>query len=121
MQFGQPPSAQVVTIYKAPQKGKAQRPLEEGFQVADFPRNPPYLDGMCYFAGPNDRDIAEEFDQSYGEGILEVYIDTAVYGQIFKPCEHRYDEKDGCDRIELVIPQALFPVLNQFPRVLKLR
>ncbi|MBD2501489.1 hypothetical protein [Anabaena azotica] len=44
------------------------------------------------------------------------------YGStLFKPLEYRYDEKDGCDRIEVVIPQSLFPILNQFPRVLKPR
>lgn len=37
------------------------------------------------------------------------------------PLEYRYDEKDGRGRIEVVIPQSLFPILNQFPRILKLR
>jgi hypothetical protein len=54
-----------ITIYKAPQKGKGQKLLMEGFQAADFPDYPPYLDGCCYFAGANDRSIAEEFNQSY--------------------------------------------------------
>jgi hypothetical protein len=44
-------SDQTVTIYKAPQKGKGQKLLQEGFQCADFPYNPPYFDGNCYFAG----------------------------------------------------------------------
>lgn len=114
-------SGQVVTIYKAIQKGKSQKLLKEGFQPIDFPDNPPYFDGNCYFAGPNDRSIAEEFNQSYKEGILEVSIDQATYDQYFKPLEYRYDEKDGCERIEVVIPQKLFPILNRFPRVLKPR
>lgn len=121
MQPDQPSSGQPITIYKAPQKGKGQKLLEEGFQSADFPSNPPYFDGNCYFAGPNDRSIAEEFNQSYKEGILEVAIDQESYEKDFKPLEYRYDEKDDCERIEVVVPQSLFPTLNQFPRVLKQR
>ncbi len=112
---------QSVTIYKAPQKGKGQKLLDVGFQPVDFPYNPPYVDGSCYFAGPNDRSIAEEFNQSYQEGVLEVVIDRVSYDKYFKPLEYRYDEKDNDERIEVVIPQILFPVLNQFPRVLKPR
>jgi hypothetical protein len=59
--------------------------------------------------------------KSYGEGILEVMIDSASYMEYFKPLEFRYDEQDGVIRIEVVVPQSLFPMLNQFPRVLKLR
>ena len=113
--------SQTVTIYKAPQKGKGQKLLDEGFQPVDFPYNPPYVDGSCYFAGPDDRSIAEEFNQSYQDGVLEVSIDQASYNKYFKPLEYRYDEKDNRERIEVVIPQNLFPVLNQFPRVLKPR
>jgi hypothetical protein len=121
MQSDQSPSTQTVTIYKAPQKGKGQKLLEEGFQPVDFPYNPPYLDGSCYFAGPKDRSIAEEFNQSYKEGILEVLIDQASYEQEFKSLEYRYDEKDDGERLEVVVPQRLFPILNKFPRVLKSR
>lgn len=110
-----------VTIYKAPQQGKGQKLLNEGFEAADFPYNPPYVDGNCYFAGPDDRSIAEEFNESYKEGILEVSIAPIVYSEYFQPLEYRYDEKDGRDRIEVVIPQSLFPILNQFPRILKPR
>lgn len=121
MQSEQPQSAQTVTIYKAPQKSKGQKLLKEGFQPVDFPYNPPYVDGSCYFAGSNDRSIAEEFNQSYKEGVLEVAIDQASYDQYFKQLEYRYDEKDNRERIEVVVPQNLFPLLNQFPRVLKPR
>jgi hypothetical protein len=119
MSSDQPPSNQPRTIYKAPQKGKGKKLLEDGFQAADFPYNPPYLDGNCYFAGPDDRSIAEEFNQSYQEGILEVTIDPESYAKDFKPLECRYDEKDDRERIEVVVPQRLFPTLNQFPRDLK--
>lgn len=112
---------QIVKIYKAPQKGKGQRLLIEGFQPIDFPLNLPYIDGSAYFAGPNDRSIAEEYSRSYGEGILEVVIDAVNYTEYFKLLEFRYDEQNGIVRIEVVVPQSLFPVLNQFPRRLKLR
>lgn len=114
-------SFQSVTIYKAPQKGKGQKLLQQGFLSEDFPNNLPYADGKCYFAGPNDRSIAEEFNQSYKEGIREVIIDRAVYEQYFKPLEYRYDEKENRERIEVVVPQNLFTILNQFPRILKPR
>jgi len=120
MQPEQIKSAPIITLYKAAQKGKGQKLLREGFQPVDFPYNPPYVDGCCYFAGPNDRSIAEEFNLSYQDGIIEVFIDQASYNRYFKAFEYRYDEKDNCERIEVVIPQKLFPILNQFPRVIKL-
>ncbi|MEA5504389.1 hypothetical protein VB735_14955 [Halotia wernerae UHCC 0503] len=119
MQPIQSESVQIIKLYKAPQKSKGQKLLKEGFQPIDFPYNPPYFDGNCYFAGPNDRSIAEEFNQSYQEGVIEVSIDQTIYNQYFKSFECRYDEKDGSDRIEVVIPVTMFPILNQFPRVLK--
>ena len=121
MRSGQPIYTQTVTIYKALQRDKSTRFLERGFQPADFPHNPPYLDGNCYFAGSKDRSIAEEFNQSYQGGILEVTIDGATYEQHFRALEYCYDVKDDCERIEVVIPQSLFHILNQFPRVLKSR
>ncbi|WP_035987299.1 hypothetical protein [Leptolyngbya sp. KIOST-1] len=121
MQSDQASSIQFVTIYKAPQRGKGKKLLEKGFQLDDFPYNPPYFDGKCYFAGPNDKSIAEEFNQSYQEGILEVTIDREAYKQYFQSLEYCYDEQDGLRRVEVVIPQNLFPVLNQFSRVLKPR
>ena len=110
-----------VTLYKAPQKNKGRHLLENGFQKIDFPYNPPYQDGSCYFAGPNDRSIAEEFNLSYDGGVLEIAIDESAYEYYFKQLEYCYDVKDGRERIEVVIPQDLFPVLNRFLRVLKLQ
>ncbi|MBE9227530.1 hypothetical protein IQ264_19050 [Phormidium sp. LEGE 05292] len=107
---------QTVTIYKAPQPGKAEKLLKDGFQAVDFPNNPPYLDGKCYFAAPNSRSLAEEYNNHYKQGILEVIIDKQTYDQNFKPLERAYQ---GGPNIELAIPHNLFPILNQFPRVLK--
>lgn len=119
MQSEQLQSTQTVTLYKAPQKGKGQKLLKEGFQPDDFPYHPPYTDGNCYFAGSNDRSIAEEFNRIYNEGVLEILIDQASYSKYFKSLEYRYDEKDSCERIEVAVPRNLFPILNQFPRILK--
>ncbi len=63
---------------------------------------------------PDDRSIAEEFNQSYKEGILEVSINQATYNHYFKPLEYRYDEKDSRDRIEVVVPQACFQFSTNF-------
>jgi hypothetical protein len=109
---------QTVTIYKATQKGKGQRLVEQGFQPADFPYRPPTADGKCYFAAPNSRDLAEEYHRYYKDGILEVTIDSGIYEQYFKALEKPYQ---GSEQVELPVPHDLFPILNQYPRILKPR
>lgn len=109
---------QTLTIYKATQKGKGQRFVEQGFQPADFPHYPPTTDGKCYFAGPNSRSLAEEYHRYYKDGILEVTIDSVTYDQYFKPLERPYQ---GGKQVELAIPHDLFSILNQYPRLLKPR
>lgn len=109
-------STQTVTIYKAPQPGLAQKLLQDGFHAADFPNNPPYENGKCYFAAPDSRSLAEEYNNHYQQGILEVIIDKQSYEITFKPLERFYQ---GGPSIELAIPHNLFPILNQFPRILK--
>jgi hypothetical protein len=109
---------ETVTIYKATQKGKGQRLVEQGFQPTDFPYHPPTADGKCYFAAPNSRGLAEEYHRYYKDGILEVTIDSAIYERYFKPLERPYQ---GGEQVELPIPHDLFPILNQYPSVLKPR
>ncbi|NEU76763.1 hypothetical protein PI95_030705 [Hassallia byssoidea VB512170] len=109
-------SAHTITIYKALQKGKGQRLLKDGFQPADFPYSPPNADGKCYFVAPNSRSLAEEYNKYYKDGVLEVTIDRKIYDEYFKPLEKPYQ---GKLQLELPIPQSLFPVLNQFPTILK--
>ncbi|MGV0028395.1 hypothetical protein [Phormidesmis priestleyi] len=109
---------QTVTIYKATQKGKGQRLVEQGFQPADFPYHPPNADGKCYFAAPDSRRLAEEYHRYYKDGVLEVTIDSETYDRHFKPLERPYQ---GGEQVELSIPHNLFPILNLFPRVLKPR
>lgn len=109
---------QTVTIYKAPQKEKEQKLLEDGFQPKNFPYSLPNADGKCYFAAPNSRSLTEEYNKYYKDGILEVTIDQETYNKYFKSLERPYQ---GGELIELPIPHSLFPVLNQFPRILKLQ
>ena len=92
--------------------------MAQGFQPADFPFQPPTADGKCYFAAPNSRSLAEEYHRYYKDGILEVTIDSVTYNRCFKPLERPYQ---GSEQVELAIPHDLFAVLNQYPRVLKLR
>lgn len=119
VEFQEANAAGTVTIYKAPQKGKAQKLLKDGFLPVDFPFAPGEADGNAYFAGPSDRSIAEEYSLNYKDGILEVAIDKATYDSTFKPLEVRHDVVNNRARMELPIPQRLFPTLNKFPRVLK--
>jgi hypothetical protein len=98
-----------VTIYKAPQPGKAQVLLEKGVQKSNFPASPPMADGKCYFAAPGSRHLTEEYQGYYKDGILEVIIDLATYTEIFKPLERPYQ---GGPWIELPIPWGFFEVLN---------
>jgi hypothetical protein len=111
-------TTQTITIYKATQKGKGQQLIEQGFHSVDFPYHPPHADGKCYFAAPDSRNLAEEYQRYYKDGILEVTIDIAIYNRYFKPLERPYQ---GSEQVELAIPHALFSILNQFPRVLKPR
>jgi hypothetical protein len=107
---------ETITIYKAPQPGKAGKFLKDGFQAADFPHNPPYADGKCYFAGPLSRSLAEEYNNHYKQGILEVTIDKPTYDIHFKPLERLYQ---GGPSIELAVPHSLLHILNMFPRILR--
>ncbi len=109
---------ETITIYKATQKGKGQHFVEQGFQPADFPYSPPYADGKCYFAAPNSRGLAEEYHRYYKDAILEVKMDLETYNRYFLPLERPYQ---GGEYRELPISHDLFPLLNQYPRVLKPR
>lgn len=88
------------------------------FNLLDFPYHPLTADGKCYFAAPHSRGLAEEYHRYYKDGILEVTIEAATYGQYFKSLEKPYQ---GGEQVELPIPHDLFPLLNQYPRVLKPR
>ncbi len=76
------------------------------------------MDGKCYFAAPNSRSLAEEYHRYYKDGILEVTMESEIYEQYFKVFEKPYQ---GGELFELPIPHDLFPILNQYPRILKPR
>ncbi len=92
--------------------------MTQGFQATDFPCQPPHADGKCYFAAPNSRSLAEEYQRYYKDGILEVTMDVEDYDRYFKPIERPYQ---GRELSELPIPHDLFSILNQYPKVLKPR
>lgn len=94
----------------------AEKLLKYGFQITDLPYDPPFADGKCYFAGLNSRNLADEYNAYYKQGILEVTMNRVAYYKFFKRLEKFYQ---GGSNIELAIPHSLFTVLNQFPRVLK--
>lgn len=112
-----------ITIYKAPTQSKVQRIMKSGFLAADFVCDPndEGANGMCYFAGPNDRSVAEKYNSFYKAGIIEVAIDRKTYIDKFAPLEKVYDRQGpkGTPRYELEIPPSLFPILSSFPRQLK--
>ena len=109
---------QTVAIYKATQRGKGQQLLKEGFLPDNFPYSPPNADGKCYFAAPNSRSLAEEYNKYYKDGILEVTIALEAYDDHFRSLERAYQ---GGAQVELAIPHSLFSILNKFPRALKLQ
>jgi len=45
-------------------------------------------------------------------------MDLETYRQYFQPLERPYQ---GGEQLELPIPHHLFAILNQYPRVLKMR
>jgi hypothetical protein len=70
------------------------------------------------FCSAQQSGLAEEYHRYYKDGILEVTIDIEIYNRTFKPLERPYQ---GGELIELPIPQDLFSILNQYPKVLKSR
>ncbi|TCO55829.1 SpvB/TcaC N-terminal domain-containing protein [Actinocrispum wychmicini] len=104
---------EMVSIYKAPQSGMGAKFMSRGFTQDDFPYEPGSKDknGMAYFAGPNDRSIAEEYAQSYKEGVIEIRIPRHDYDLIWKRFEKPYQ---GGPRMELEIPREAVTALNAY-------
>lgn len=70
MQSGQAQFPQTVTIYKAPQKDKGKSYWTRGFNPLISPTILPTFRGVA-LAGPNDRSIAEEFNQNFKNAFLK--------------------------------------------------
>ena len=94
-------------IFKAPQPGKGQKQLKDGFDPADFAEG----DQRAYFA--KQRELAEEYAKHYGDGVLEVEIPKDVYDARIRPHEVPYQ---GGPQVELPIPHKDFDVLNDAQR-----
>lgn len=110
-----------VSIYKAPQKGKALKQFKDGFLPKDFPEALPgkvpagFLDdgGKAFFA--KEKSLADEFAKIYGEGVIEIRIPSNIYNEYFSILERTML---GSKKIELAIPHELFQQLNKFERLL---
>ena len=108
------PKGETQSIYKAPQAGKGQKQLAEGYHPDDFPATQG-SDGKAYFA--KDKSIADEYAPHgpYGEGVIEVQVPKDVYDARLRQYEQPYQ---GGPRTELPIPPKEFDVLNNSPRKL---
>jgi RHS repeat-associated protein len=101
---------EMVSIYKAPQPGMGDKFMSRGFLKEDFPSGDDN-NGYAYFAGPNDRALAEEYARSYREGVIEIRIPKSDYDLIWKRFEKRYQ---GGPQMELEIPADTVTALNAY-------
>lgn len=104
----------VVSLYRAPQRGQTTGPLNP----ADFPgRGGAVPDGRVYLT-PN-RELAEVFKKSYGNGIIRIDIPRSSYDRMIKALDGVQDagvfRYQGGPLIEVAVPRWLVPWLNKFP------
>jgi hypothetical protein len=102
-------NADYVTIYKATQPGMGEKLKNNGFHPEEF--FDPDGDNLAYFA--KERELAEIYEESYRDGILEVDIPKDVYDARIKRHEYPYQ---GGPLTEIPIPQQDFDVLNDATR-----
>ncbi len=81
------PKGPVEKIFKAPQPGKGQKLLDEGFDPNDFPLDE-LNDGRAYFG--KQRQLADKYDDVYGDGVLELEILKDIYDARIRPHEVPY-------------------------------
>jgi hypothetical protein len=102
-----------VSLFKAPQPGRGASQFENGYSAADFPGGPGQdSDGLAYFA--RDKSIADEFADSYGEGVIETKVPRSVYESQYAQFEYPYQ---GGPRTEVPIPASAVEGLNPFERI----
>jgi hypothetical protein len=107
-------SRDIVNIYKAPQPGQAGRILKSGFNAEDYPGTPGEVpNGMAYFA--KEAELAQEFGESYQDGVIQVSIPSATYNETYAQYEARYQ---GGPLTELEIPASVVESLNVYPRTM---
>jgi mannitol/fructose-specific phosphotransferase system IIA component (Ntr-type) len=85
--------------------------LLEGFRQEDF--SMPGGDNAAYFA--RQTELAQQFAEHYGEGVLEVQIRQDVYNARLLQYEKLYQNGPYT---ELAIPHSEFDVLNDAIRIL---
>ncbi|MFE7115104.1 hypothetical protein ACFU99_06725 [Streptomyces sp. NPDC057654] len=102
-----------VSLFKAPSRGRGQYHYENGFLERDFPGDPhnPYMDGTAYFA--KERELANNYANHYGDGVIEVRIPADKYAEHFKKHEYPYE---GGPLTEVTIPNTEVEKLNEYPR-----
>jgi hypothetical protein len=82
---------------------------EHGCKPENFPG-----DG-AYFAAPDSRTLADDWESRYHEGVLEVQMPRQDYTSTFSQFEHIYPDLNGFT--EVVIPPDRLERLNQYPRI----
>lgn len=106
-------TSDTVSLFKAPQPGLGASQYENGYLATDFPGSPGQIpDGNAYFA--RSQSIADEFAQSYGEGVIETRVPADVYAERYAQYERLYQ---GGPRVEVPIPANEVESLNEFPRI----
>jgi hypothetical protein len=102
-----------VSLFKAPQPGRGASQFDNGYSAADFPGGAGQdVDGLAYFA--RDKSIADEFADSYGEGVIETKVPRSVYESQYAQYEYPYQ---GGPRTEVPIPASAVEGLNPFERI----
>ena len=98
---------EMVSLYKASQRGLGEEHFVNGYKPESFPGN------GAYFA--KEREIAESYAIHYGEGVIETRIPRSTYDQHFAQYEMKY--LGSPPGTELAIPGADLNRLSQFERV----
>ena len=100
--------ARMISLWKAPHWGTAQRLLKEGFSPNDYPGFTGEIpDGRAYFA--LQIELANEYAACYGDGIIEVRLSQSDYERHFQRFDMPYQDT-GLSQI--VIPKEFLPLLN---------
>ena len=107
------PKGPVEKIFKAPQPGKGQKLLDDGFDPNDFPLDE-LSDGRAYFG--KQRQLADKYDDVYGDGVLELEIPKDIYDARIRPHEVPYLSDPNFT--ELPLPHDVFDILNDAVRKL---
>ncbi|NEB32383.1 hypothetical protein G3I62_25375 [Streptomyces sp. SID14446] len=115
--LGLAPDECTQSIFKAPGRNRGEIEEKYGYSADDFPGNPNgpdgvYPNGRVYFA--KERELADVYAKSYGEGVVEIKIPKSEYAAKYQRYEVKYQ---GGPLTELEIPNNIVEDLNRYPRV----